>query len=273
MSARRDLAGQAPPDRRRTGLFVVLLQMRIISGHDYYDSALAYGQDSDVVFVRKKDDFRAKIPAALMPPDNFWIYFRKSGDKLFVDRDAIETGEGKNHCSFRAEPVYVWFCGKRYGGVQWGGIRGDVDILAPSYFWSYAELKTFVESLGYRLSINNPYFLKGTGRQQIADHFDVHDFPQIEDWLIEQRITIATIVPRHGRYGPAHTIQIDGPNLKELEFYKAKNAFQAFQEISQWVGGVLPRPGNPMVEIRDDKVKIHKAGFDIKQSFRKRRTP
>lgn len=115
--------------------------MRIITGHDYYDSALAYGQDGDVVFVRKKDDFRGKVPVPLMPPDNLWIYFRKSGDRLSRDRKTIETGEGKNHCSFRAELVYVWFCGKRYGGVQWGGIRGDLNILAPSYFWSYAELK------------------------------------------------------------------------------------------------------------------------------------
>ncbi len=35
-----------------------------------------------------------------------------------------------------------------------------------------------------------------------------------------------------------------------------------------WVGGVLPRSGNPMVEITDDKVKAHKAGFD-QWSFRK----
>jgi hypothetical protein len=44
--------------------------------------------------------------------------------------------------------------------------------------------------------------------------------------------------------------------------------FTLFQELSMFVGGVLPRNPNPMVEITDDKVKVAKHGFD-KWSFRK----
>lgn len=43
--------------------------------------------------------------------------------------------------------------------------------------------------------------------------------------------------------------------------------FQAFQMISQWVGGVLIQPDRPMITV-SDTVKIHKRGFD-KWSFRR----
>ena len=37
--------------------------MRIIIGHDYYDSVLAYGRDTDVVFVRNDRIFNtSEIP-------------------------------------------------------------------------------------------------------------------------------------------------------------------------------------------------------------------
>jgi len=62
--------------------------------------------------------------------------------------------------------------------------------------------------------------------------------------------------------------RINGDDLKDLEFFRAVDAFSLFQKISQWVGGTIAGSGNPMVEIVDDKIKAHKHGFD-KWSFRK----
>ena len=57
------------------------------------------------------------------------------------------------------------------------------------------------------------------------------------------------------------------PILKDYEFYKVVDAFQAFQEISMFIGGVLGR-GEKEIIVVEDKYKIAQHGFD-KWSFRK----
>ncbi len=58
------------------------------------------------------------------------------------------------------------------------------------------------------------------------------------------------------------------PTLKDYEFYKIFDAFQAFQEIQMFLGGVLGSGEKEMVQI-EDKYKIVQHGFDLKTSFRK----
>jgi hypothetical protein len=237
--------------------------MRIISGHDYYDTALAYGRDDDIVFVRQKEKIRRslQIPGVLYP--DFSLAFK--GPDSHSDHFAQEDIITNNH-TFFADPLVVWLCGKRYGGVKWSGFKGTVALTA-SYFWTRAELEQIVNDMGYRLRVHVPRKRRGQ-EQHLADHFTKRDFPAATKYLIENKITIATILPK-GRDGH-YVVRIDGDNLKQIEFYMVLNAYQAFQEISQWVGN-LPKDGNPMVVITDDKVKIHKAGFDVKTSFRKRK--
>lgn len=57
------------------------------------------------------------------------------------------------------------------------------------------------------------------------------------------------------------------PLLKEYEFYKIFDSFQAFQEIQMFLGGVLGNREKDIVEVAD-KYKIAQHGFD-KWSFRK----
>lgn len=57
------------------------------------------------------------------------------------------------------------------------------------------------------------------------------------------------------------------PNLSGLSFFKYKNAYKTYQDIYQYIAGVLNSPEKKMVEI-SDKDKVHKHGFD-KWSFRK----
>jgi hypothetical protein len=62
-------------------------------------------------------------------------------------------------------------------------------------------------------------------------------------------------------------IFIVNPILKDYEFYKVVDTFQAFQEISMFIGGVLGR-GEKEIVVVEDKYKIAQHGFD-KWSFRK----
>lgn len=58
------------------------------------------------------------------------------------------------------------------------------------------------------------------------------------------------------------------PCLNELQFYKYKDTYSAFQLIQSYISGVLGTDSQPMVEISNNS-KITKAGFDLKTSFRK----
>ena len=58
------------------------------------------------------------------------------------------------------------------------------------------------------------------------------------------------------------------PRLSDYGFVKTKDPFSAFQEIQQYISGVL---GVDLIKIPEpsDKIKIVAAGFDIVTSFRK----
>ena len=64
-----------------------------------------------------------------------------------------------------------------------------------------------------------------------------------------------------------HSKFIITPLLKNYEFYKVFDSFQAFQEVMMFMGGVLGRGEKEIVEVAD-KYKIGQHGFD-KWSFRK----
>ena len=95
---------------------------------------------------------------------------------------------------------------------------------------------------------------------------------EIVDYLISNRITIMTYISEgwSSEVDKKELWQINGDNLKSIHFFNRIDAWSAFQEISMWVGGILPHPGNPIVEIIDDRIKSHKHGFD-KFSFRKQK--
>jgi hypothetical protein len=61
---------------------------------------------------------------------------------------------------------------------------------------------------------------------------------------------------------------IVNPLLKEYEFFKMFDAFQAFQEIQMFISGVLGTGEKEITEVAD-KYKIQQHGFDYKWSFRK----
>ena len=258
--------------------------MRIIGGRDYYDSARAYGADPSVVFVRTG---RTDIDVKKMP---FYETFLNIGleyitqnawphsNTFYVDYRNTET-------RFELTPVVLYFCGKRYFGVKsmWEiKESGFVTGHGSNVFWNLDELKHYLNAKDVRLSNKRGPWQYGAnaGRYKGSEHYLSEEWAtQIRreelDWLVEKRLTIAL---RHSmsisstlynHYHHPFDWEFDDDCLKRVNFWSIMPPHQAFQEIAMWVGGVLPKPGNPMVAITDDKVKIHKAGFDTKTSFRK----
>lgn len=273
--------------------------MRIIGGRDYYDSGLAYGQDESILFLRNGDRrlsdeemrFDLKMPRVICSG-----YLSRPGapaprrvrmSYLFGDRhanEAVEVGRVRHEFA----PAQVVLCGRRYNGLyatasEPYGIPRSVDA---RWIWSADALRSYardhhLEVHQGKAGTTQTWDWKGTERRQYdveVQTFDHWFEPQsligeTRALLVDQRITIVSFNPTERFPQDSDHVyrpwRVDQPSLGDMQFAKTVDPFTAFQEISMWVGGVLPHPGPNMVEITDDKVKIAKHGFDVVGSFRK----
>lgn len=251
--------------------------MKIIGGHDYYDSALAYGQDNEVVFVRQTVEHLGRTCPL----------YRGYSDRILKDNYRWSNGGYSSEFTIKINgvhskliliPVVVYIGSKRYGGIQVSGeYTSDIPI---DVFWSYSSFKEYINSHGYEIA--NPEKEKYSWytpviEEEVFDTLEKFFTPSeatVEqlNWLVNNRVAIAVwrgdTFRSYGRSEDDRKWKCNVSTLKDLFFYRAVDAFTLFQELSMFVGGVLPRNPNPMVEITDDKVKVEKHGFD-KWSFRK----
>lgn len=248
--------------------------MRIINGHDYYDSGLAYGHDPKVVFVRGEEEVDVgERPNAHNPHKNGPVpykthiefsMFPKGQSKLrkYQRPTSIQSKRGK--IEFAAKRVI--FCGKMYSGLKayinfWDYKHGPEPYV--EYFWNKETFETFLAKHGMEVEYETQASYYDEAPEN--DIFKPRQLTGIQyDWLIENRISIAIQVNR----GPVSVWRLNCAGLKELQFYKVFDAVSAFQELDMWMSGALGMPGNPMVEISDTD-RIAKHGYD-KWSFRKK---
>lgn len=226
--------------------------MKIHGGHDYYDSALTYGTDSQVVFVREKNHVLSESQVKQIPelvPHVPYLYFTHKKGTYHNQQDVIPWKQGV----VKVSGVSAWV-----GAHCWHGYRVHGDNLNQVH-WSLESLTKWAQEDGYSVLPTNRYWMIMNRKPEVLA--GAHATPsQLQAWMIENHVTVIT-----------HDLgswRVNGDNLRELQLFKIRDAFQIHQLISQWVGGVLPQKGNPMVEITDDLVKAHKHGFD-KFSFRK----
>lgn len=274
--------------------------MRIIGGHDYYDTILSFGRDDAVLYLRNGDERRTEeemhddllIPRALCgarlgerdahTPN--WM--RRDGHQL-VSVEVHFNGRVVRH---RVSHAAVVLCGILHRGVhvETSEPYGFVRPLGERWIWSAEALRDFARENDLEINEGRKGVQKvwsgNTSRRQI-------DVPvlDLEDWfqperlsdrsraaLVEERITLAFHNPLemhpHNDKRQELCWRVDQAGLREMGFAKAVDPSTAFQEISMWKGGVLPSDGPAIVEITDDKVKIAKHGFHHPTSFRKAKT-
>lgn len=239
--------------------------MRIVTGHDYYDSALAFGRDTHVVFVRHKD----KIVSTRNTP--ILAYgFREGLISLHPSVEIVgnryygQDGFDTRTKSYKFKAVVVYFCGKKYNGITLT-VKDKFTYIDEDEitFWTYDSFLNFIN--GKCVDVKGYYDQDAT----ISSFFDRKISKNEFDFLIENKYTILISQYDLNSYNSdeQYNFKVDAPELKKIQFYKVVDAYTAFQEISMWVGGTLSYPGNTMITI-SDKDKIHKHGFD-KWSFRK----
>ena len=236
--------------------------MKIIIGKDYYDNA-NYGIDPAIIFVRDGKTVNpgpGPMSVARIDASQWGKFDRTAKDK-----------------SFNLALFYIFFAGDVYPGLRvfeskydnmtchldWPKYIKDQERKTLNFFYDYDEAKSFLEKYNYMDYYNNA--------TRLYDHFH-NKSPTWTKWLVDSQIVTGYLQraePYRGKdWYKAHFNSMNGDFLGDWEFFKVKGAFEANQDIANYVGGVLPANANPMIEL-SNKIKIVKAGFDTKTSFRK----
>ncbi len=235
---------------------------------DYYDGVVgAVGVDKTIVYTREENIIDERhIPVKLYQHKGRWSDdaspFEQIGDFRLDPK-----------CRFKNFSIFiVGFCGKTYVGWKF-----------------YYEKKSYVPfptnelitEIIYDSNIAKRYFIgrywkdnknweekfdevvKQCNNVNLMEFFREYNSPIfVLDFDYDRKI----ISDYFGRTRRETKLIVNG-KLSDYEFYKVFDAFQAFQEISMFISGVLGDKEKNIVVV-EDKYKIAQHGFD-KWSFRK----
>ena len=242
--------------------------MRIIGKlHDYYDGLMAYGQDNSLVFHRETGgscDEKSEIvkDAYRLVDLDVFRRLRWNGPRSsFVSATLTTKGCVRHH----VRSVFVGFCGKLYHGLY---VKEEYNIV------NRVPLDTYVYTVDQAMRLEAQYnypprnnFDSGPSVVQYLP-FMIHKCAEevgkvdTTEFSVKYKVPYFAITTHNGHIEDVITI----PELKKLEFQKVKDPYTAYQEISMFLGGVIPRQQPEMVEI-SDKDRISQHGFN-KLSFR-----
>lgn len=267
--------------------------MRIIGGHDYYDGGLAYGRDDAITFLRNGDrrmtsaavQEQLHVPEALCgarlgaeaSQREYW--YRPNSHRL----QSVEYRKEGQAIRHDVSHAAVILCGTLRRGVHVASSNpyGCSRSLGSRWIWNADAMRSFAAEWDLALDEEPP------ARSRHRSHsVNQTVWLGLEEWfapvvlegrtrdaLVDARITIAALNPlerpTRDEKGVELDWRIDQDGLRDMEFAKAVDPYTAFQEISMWLGGVIPSNGPGIVEIVDNEVKIAKAGFHHPTSFRR----
>lgn len=239
--------------------------MRIISKfHDYYDSAMAHGQDQTVVFTRHTAEL--EVTKAMKS--------RFASEQIFFVRG------NKKHKMLMSH-VHIAFCGKTYRAIEAKIFDSDesenvhqfdaTKPIAVKYCYDVETLREFLD--GYKFKINmNEYSWQPELEPRIKAFLERQGTEEHTEFLVENKIAIMIYYGHEAWRGGRFQVKpqdsaVLNPFLKDVEFYKVLDSFTAYQELDMFISGTLPQSTAMPIEIAD-KDKIPQHGFD-KWSFRK----
>lgn len=222
--------------------------MKIISKHrDYYDSALAFGHDSSVIYHRNHE---LLISAHLSELKDLSVFASKGSSYKY----------GWRSNDLGVTSLNVLFCGKFYHGatIRWRSCGASSYSEATVY--SLDELNKV--STEFKLDIKQ--IMSERRYQELEAHLSEQGTPAID--LAVKLKSPAVVGITDGEH-VKHVSVYKNVFLKDFHFYKVVDSYTAFQEIDMFLSGILAPENKPMVQI-DDKYKIQEHGFD-RFSFRK----
>lgn len=233
--------------------------MRIISKfHDYYDAAQAEGQDLTRPFIRTTLTFpqsknASGVPVALQTFAAFGRDFCPG---------SFELNKRKGYLRIHIQFGLVLFAGKLYPYALLNRQRSATfSFDEPAYFYSFEALAVALEELACDLTKRDPraFSWSRPGRLNIEEFFKLTASAWSQRDALEEGLAIAS-------YSLEGDLVQAGSRLSPLQFYKALNAWQAFQELSMFFGNLAAPERIPV--IIEEKYRIAQHGFD-RWSFRK----
>lgn len=232
---------------------------------DYYDGvAGSTGIDKTIVYEREEKELTDKeVPMFFVHGSHSW---QKNRNSAFINfrYHNLKKEYQKNYPHMNY--FIIGFCGKLYVGWKLcyeilQGIGGSKELITE-----------IIYDEDYILSmIDDKYSWHGNFSDNLNEikNFDALDiFRKYHTpiFLFDSDFDV-TFITNNGRYRNMNSKFFINPILKEYEFYKVFDSFQAFQEIQMFMSGVLGSNEKNIVEV-EDKYKITQHGFD-KWSFRK----
>jgi len=216
--------------------------MLIISKfHDYYDTAIAFGVDKTIVYNRKTETLKK---------ENRWRYRHET--------------KGTKKYSYESDKLTIGFCGEVFPIVKI--VRKSTYHGDPTYhggenffFYDRAEMMGWIDKEGLEdnsrwgrwepFTIGDDYFDPKSDRHTRWNYKEIFLKHKVPVFVYEDScITV-------------------NPTLKDYRFAKVKDPFTAFQDIMQYISGVLGVGSPTMVEISNEDMR-DKKGFD-NWSFRR----
>lgn len=241
--------------------------MRIISKlRDYYDNAMAYGQDQSVVFVRNAEVLDEKlVPKAVMEKivaGNWDIGQRRKKDVTLAYAKNTIVFCGKTYRSITVERTMPHPNGPVYGTLK------EVKV-----FYSIEEYRAYHDLHGFEFrDTNSRWTWMRTPETSLTAFLSNQGTDELAEFCIENRYVILThgdmaiLNPEGYTYDHKKQLIANG-FLDKFQFFRVMDSFAAYQELDMFISGTLPRSTAMPIEI-EDKYRIAQHGFD-KYSFRK----
>ena len=239
---------------------------------DYYDIALVHGSQENLLFERKLQNIDIRKDSRI---NEKFTSLQLTAMKIHQEMKSL-SATYEIERKFKLHPMMVIFCGKVYPGFHVthesmgasivpvktvDGCFYDMDSLSSYFRKNESNIKDLKEEKRSRW--NSLYFGEKTTKK-IEDFFSISGSNKFENDLLEYKIITAVVTSYQNSEGEHFTINLP---LKEVDFYRKFDPWQAHQEISMYIGGVLAPESKPMIKVAD-KYKIMGHGFDD-MSFRK----
>lgn len=234
--------------------------MRLYSKfHDYYDSSIAYGIDEQCHFNRKSE-------------------FVDIDPRLDEVKEVFEKSLWWINLDFKFSMLF--FCGNIYLRVVYPTAWNKPDLV----FWDKESVRQFAEKKIAKGEKSFANFFKKRASWYSDRRSDYDRVCSVFNTI--DALNDKNIVDLHFHYDcpyfviESERVSVEGgrrvryvskvltnPELRDLGFQKHRGSIEAFQEISQFISGVLGGRSPAMVQL-EDKDLIKKRGFD-NMSFRK----
>ena len=277
--------------------------MRLISDfHDYYDAALSHGHDDKVVYDRTTSTAHIRLNPDSLTWEANRAFGTGRGPRITVQDKANDRVVRPVWYDTRQDSPTHWTCHEAFVVVS--GKAHPVWVRDRTVTTITGERKR--EPVGAPTPEGVGTLVRRASESLTTTHFRPHPPEIVVTHAKTKKIDQADVDHRRQRFletdftalhlelgapvllicapgtvadtarGPMtdpnlvpNALVIKNPRLSDLGLQTVLDPFTCFQQISQFIEGVVPGQQMPMVEI-SDKSKIDKKGFDPKYGFRTR---